>query len=124
MPCESKFRIFEPIEEYRVHCPRILVICHGEHPHPIPLPTHTPRHVQKLLAQLLESIASDLPDLTPRRFLRHPSTQSFLKNMFPKHPCPTLIDLHPSLANKDHLRVFILKAQAIHFPDGTGWEGK
>ncbi|KAF8200102.1 hypothetical protein BJ912DRAFT_898089 [Pholiota molesta] len=123
MPCESRFRIFEPIEEYRIRCPRILVVCHGDHPHPIPIPTRTPHHIQKLLAQLLESIVSDLPDLTPRRFLQHPSTQSFLKNMFPKKSCPTLIDLHPSLANKDHLRVYILKAQATHFPEGTGWEG-
>lgn len=123
MHCQSKFRVFEPLESHRARCPRILVICHGDHPHPIPLPSRTPVHIQKLLLQLLESIKSDLPDLTPRRFLRHSSTQSFLKTMLPHHSCPTLLNLHPSLANKDHLRTFILKSQEVHFPEGTGWEG-
>lgn len=73
---------------------------------------------------LLESMHYELPDLTPRRFLRHTIVESFLRKAFCNIENPTLIDLHPSLGNKDHLRSIILKAQESHFPFGTGWEGE
>lgn len=123
LPCKSKFRVFEPLEEYREHCPKILVICHGEHSHPIPLPAKTPPSIRAELFDLLTMLDHDLPDLTPRRFLRHPAVNTFLRRRLPDVPNPTLLDLHPSLANRDHIRAYILQAQANVFPEGTGWEG-
>ena len=35
----------------------------------------------------------------------------------------TLADLHPSLANLDHVRRLINKLQAQQYPHGTGFEG-
>jgi hypothetical protein len=42
LQCRSKFRCYVPLEEYRTSCPQILIVCHGEHPHPVPLPSKTP----------------------------------------------------------------------------------
>ena len=36
---------------------------------------------------------------------------------------PSLPDLHPSLANLDHLRQLIMCVQLFKFPNGTGFEG-
>ncbi|KAF8887650.1 hypothetical protein CPB84DRAFT_1849819 [Gymnopilus junonius] len=77
----------------------------------------------KEIYSLLESLHYDLPDLTPRHFLHHAAMEAFLWKRLPEVQNPTLIDLHPSLGNKDHLRSMILKVQETHFPFGTGWEG-
>ncbi|KAJ6528892.1 hypothetical protein B0H19DRAFT_1083230 [Mycena capillaripes] len=42
LECSVKFRVFEPLEEYRHACPYILITSSGLHTHPIPLPTKTP----------------------------------------------------------------------------------
>ncbi|KAJ7199716.1 hypothetical protein B0H12DRAFT_967309, partial [Mycena haematopus] len=58
-----------------------------------------------------------------RRFLRHPTTDAFLRKRLPGLVNPTLLDLHSSLGNHDHIRTYILQAQENIFPAGTGWEG-
>jgi len=105
-------------------CPYILVTIYGKHPHPIPLPQKMPPAIHNEIFWLLESVGEDLPDLTPRRFLRHPILKAYLQRQFPnaQHP-PTLSDLHVSLANQAHLGAYIEKAKETHFPAGTGWEG-
>jgi hypothetical protein len=121
--CKCTFRSFEPLEEYRHRCPRILVICRGAHTHPIPLPTKTPPPIQAELLGLLESLDQDLPDLTTRRFLRHSVTVAYLQRRLPTINNPNLADLHISLANRDHVKTYILQAQKRCFPFGTGWKG-
>ena len=121
--CKCTFRSFEPLEEYRHLCPRILVICRGEHAHPIPLPTKTPPSIQADIVDLLESLDQDLPDLTPRRFLRHSVTTAYLRKCFPAINNPNLADLHISLANRDHIKTYIIQVQKRCFPLGTGWAG-
>jgi hypothetical protein len=123
LSCETRFRTFEPLEEYRQDCPYILVTIKGEHPHPIPLPQKTPPAIRSDIFSLLALVVEDLPDLTPRRFLRHSTTKAYLRQQFPGVLQPSLIDLHVSLANRDHLRSYIDLAKAKHFPAGTGWEG-
>lgn len=123
MSCEAQIRIFEPLEEYRARCPYVLVTSGGLHTHPIPLPQKTPPVIRKEIYKLLESLDKDLADLTPRRFLRHPVLQSYLKERFPEIPSPTLSDLHISLANREHVSHYIEQAKEDHFPAGTGWEG-
>lgn len=122
MGCSCKFRVYEPFPEYRELCAKVLVICNGQHAHPIPLPTKTPAKICSQLATLLLDLDHDLPNLTPRRLLRHPVLQAFLCTSLPSHN-PILSDLHTSLANKDHIRAFITEAKNDGFPAGTGWSG-
>ena len=123
LECACTFQIFQPTEAFRAQCPNILVICHGDHPHPIPIPTKTPPSIRSKIIDLLGALHQDLPDLTPRRFMRHPAVQVFLQKLLPEITNPTLSDLHPSLANRDHLRSYITKVQETLFPKGTGWNG-
>ncbi|KAF9061364.1 hypothetical protein BDP27DRAFT_1235430 [Rhodocollybia butyracea] len=121
--CTSRIRVFEPHEEYRKVCPKILVVCTGMHTHPIPLPTKTPPGLRREILALLQSLGQDLPDITPRRFIRHPTTCAYIRDQLPSMQNPMLSDLHISLANQDHLRAYITQAQEISFPYGTGWAG-
>lgn len=124
LECHSTFRIYEPLEEYRSTCPRVLIVCSGPHIHPIPSPLKTPPTVRHTIFRLLSNLGQDLADITPRRFLRHPNVRSYLKETFPhKHP-PTLSDLHISLSNQEHLRSYLDQAKMKAFPEGTGWGGE
>ncbi|KAK7022633.1 hypothetical protein R3P38DRAFT_3196030 [Favolaschia claudopus] len=123
LSCTVKFTLYEPLLEFRQNCPYVLLVCKGEHPHPIPLLTKTPPRIQDDLLVVLKSLDGDLADLTPRRFLRHPVLRAYLQQRFPQLPNPTLIDLHTSLANREHLRVYIKSAKVNLFPEGTGWKG-
>jgi hypothetical protein len=122
--CQCKFRCFEPLEEYRHACPRILIVCRGVHTHPIPLPTKTPPTIRTEVIELLKSLDADLPDLTARRFLRHPTTITYLRRRLPEINHPNLADLHISLANREHIKMYILQVQQDCFPFGTDWKGK
>lgn len=123
LTCCSTFRCLEPLEAYRSSCPRVLVICRHAHSHPIPLPTKTPPSVRAEVFDLLDSLDQDLADLTPRRFLRHSVTLAYLQRHLPKLINPTLADLHISLANREHIKAYILQARSHFFPHGTGWKG-
>ncbi|KAJ7048278.1 hypothetical protein C8F01DRAFT_1285136 [Mycena amicta] len=121
LPCKVRFHIIEPYDDYREACPFVLITSHGEHPHPIPLASKTPVAVRRDLFELMGNLGDDLADLTPRRLLRNPIVKAFLKAKFPRMMQPTLIDLHPSLANHSHLKAYIRQIQGVHFPHGTGW---
>lgn len=115
--------MFEPLPKYRKACPFVLLVTHGAHHHPIPLPTKTPPLIRKTLTEFLTTLAEDVADLTPRRLLRHPALHSHLKSHLPTISSPTLSDLHVSLANKAHLKHYINEVKEQCFPVGTGWEG-
>ena len=89
----------------------------------IPLPSKTPPVLRTEILDLIKTLRHDLPDLTPRRFLRHPAVLAHLRNRFPDVPNPTLGGLHPSLANRDHLRAYITQIQDKLFPHGMDWKG-
>lgn len=88
--CSSKIRMFEPEEDFRSDCPFILVVAKHPHTHPVPLPTKTPPIIRTQLFKILESLGEDLPDITPRRLIRHPVIKAFLKAELPQSTCPTL----------------------------------
>lgn len=115
--------MFEPLPEYRGVCPFLLVTSNGAHYHPIPIPRKTPPAIRAEIFQLLENLGEDLPDLTPRSFLRHPTVKSYVLQKLPDVLLPTLSDVHVSLANRSHIKTYIAQAKAQHFPRGTGWEG-
>ncbi|KAJ3819979.1 hypothetical protein F5880DRAFT_1488795 [Lentinula raphanica] len=124
LPCKSTFHVYEPLPEYRTRCLKVLVLCSGQHSHPIPASTKTPPDVRSdILHMLCTSMLSELPDMTPRRFLRHPVARAFIRQKVPFLDQPLLSDVHPSLNNGDHLRSYITQAQQSMFPAGTGWEG-
>ncbi|KAJ7442069.1 hypothetical protein B0H11DRAFT_1749418 [Mycena galericulata] len=123
LPCDCKVHAYVPLTEYRTECPKVLVVSKGIHYHPIPLPTKTPRTVKAEILDLLPRFQEDLPDLTPRRFLRNPIVKSYLALKFPDVLNPTLSDLHISLANRSHLKAYIDKIRKAVFPHGTDWKG-
>ncbi|KAF7968248.1 hypothetical protein HWV62_31541 [Athelia sp. TMB] len=123
LPCEATFRCFEPLEEFRAACPRVLIVCKNVHAHPIPLPTKTPPSIRREVMDLLLTIKQDLPDITPRRFLRHSVTRTYLNSRLPTIENPCLSDLHISLANREHIKAYITQVQSKYFPFGTGWKG-
>ncbi|KIK75466.1 hypothetical protein PAXRUDRAFT_36981 [Paxillus rubicundulus Ve08.2h10] len=98
--CCSLFWTYQPLQEYQQACPKVLVVCSGVHTHPIPLPTKTPLVVRSQILSLLHEMDYNLPDMTPRRFLRHTSIKSYLQTRFPPTVNPALSDLHISLANR------------------------
>ncbi|KAF8176638.1 hypothetical protein K438DRAFT_71132 [Mycena galopus ATCC 62051] len=123
LECKCRFHIYEPQMEYRTRCPFILVISHGVHTHPIPLPEKTPPKIRSQIFRLLGGLREDLPDITPRSFLRHPTVLSYLHDKYPDLQTPTLSHLHSSLANRAHLGAYIDQAKKTHFPKGTDWKG-
>lgn len=124
MPCSVKFRRFDPLPEYRAECPYTLVIIRGEHEHPIPLSTKTPPQVRAMLMDMFYSLDEDLADLTVRGLLRCRTMRNFLRSVFPGNPVPQLCDIHPSLANRSHIRAYIKQAKDRAYPSGTGWKGR
>ncbi|KAJ7574202.1 hypothetical protein C8J56DRAFT_1065197 [Mycena floridula] len=126
LECGVKFRIFQPLEDYRAQCPYILVTIKGAHFHPVPLPLKTPPKFRDIVLDLIDQTGTDLPDLTARRFLRHPLVRGYLQKNLPitvNSRAPVLHDLHPSLANRAHLFSYIKAASRRKFPYGTEWEG-
>ncbi|KDQ61844.1 hypothetical protein JAAARDRAFT_45325 [Jaapia argillacea MUCL 33604] len=123
LSCPNRLRVFAPLPEYRHRCLKILVVSHGQHTHLPPSPAKTPLSIQNEIVQLMKTLQYDLPDLTPCRLFRHPSVLSYMQQRLPAILHPTISDLHSSLANRDHLRVYISRAQSESFPHGTGWEG-
>jgi hypothetical protein len=123
LPCASKFRVFEPKEEYRTVCPFMLIIALGEHPHPVPLPTKTPPKIRAQIFGLLENLAKDLADITPRQFIRHPIVQSFLRSKFSILVSLTPADWRVSLSNRSHIDSYIKQALETFCPFGT-WAGQ
>ncbi|KAJ6457805.1 hypothetical protein C8R47DRAFT_915228, partial [Mycena vitilis] len=121
LDCNVKFRIWFPVNKHR--CPFVLVTSFGTHRHPIPLPEKTPQRAHLQITRLLRAMRHDLPDMTARHFLRHPTVTSFLANLFPDLANPTRSALHPSLANRAHLGAYVALARREHFPKGTDWEG-
>ncbi|KAJ3776398.1 hypothetical protein FB446DRAFT_818917, partial [Lentinula raphanica] len=123
LSCACTFREYEPLEEYREECPYVLVVSKGTHTHPVPLPEKTPSSVKIELEALLRKLDTDLADISSRFFLRHPVVKSYLATRFPLLRNPMLSDLHISLSNRSHLKVYIDAVKRECFPAGTGWKG-
>ncbi|KAJ3873403.1 hypothetical protein F5051DRAFT_337723 [Lentinula edodes] len=121
--CSCIYREYEPLEQYHRVCPYVLIVSKGPHTHPIPLPEKTPAAVKTELNTLIRKLDVDMADITPRQFLRHPIVKSYLRSRFPLLHNPMLSDLHISLSNRSHLKVYIDVIKAVDFPFGTGWKG-
>ncbi|KAF6746587.1 hypothetical protein DFP72DRAFT_823014 [Ephemerocybe angulata] len=105
--CDVKYQVYRPVISQRPNCPRLLVLSTGEHTHAIPGLSRTPPQIVDIILGLLRSMSDDIFDLTTRRFNRHPVVLAFLRERFPDNPTASLLDLHPSLTNQDHIRNWI-----------------
>lgn len=123
LQCSSTFKCYEPIDEFRQACPRRLVVCRRPHMHPIPLPTKTPPSIRNEVFDILQSLDVDLANITPRQLRRHTHTQAYFQKCLPNVLRPMLADLHVSLANREHVKWYIIQVQSHCFPFGTGWKG-
>ncbi|KAK1230795.1 hypothetical protein PQX77_006109 [Marasmius sp. AFHP31] len=123
LECDVKFKIYEPLEDYREQCPYVLIMVRGVHHHPIPLPNKTPPKLRSQIFDILRNIGEDLADLTARGFIRHPVVHSHVRTLFPSDPLASISDIHISLANHAHIASYIKQAKKEVFPMGTGWEG-
>ncbi|KAK0470828.1 hypothetical protein IW261DRAFT_1425665 [Armillaria novae-zelandiae] len=123
LPCSSHFTVVRPEDGYWEECPKILLICHSPHTHPIPLPTTTPVQIKAEIKALIRSLEHELADMTPRRFCRHPAVINRVKELCPAVEEPTVVHLHPSLANLDHIASYIHNEVKAALPHGTGWDG-
>ncbi|KAG1760684.1 hypothetical protein EV702DRAFT_1053394 [Suillus placidus] len=121
--CQSKFDIFVPVDLVAV--PRIVIMCRNPHSHPPPAPIKTPPPLVDLFRLLLLDMDWELADATPRRIL---CDSGFMQGLctalgWTSDCSPSLADLHPSLANLDHVHRLIYKFRRDKYPMGTGFQG-
>lgn len=123
--CNVTFEIYTPnvISDAQS---QVLIVCRNAHTHPLPAPTKTPPIYKSILHKLLLDLKWKLADATPRRALLDTGFMASLRSQlgWPHDRNPVLSDLHPSLANDDHVKRIILDLRDTHFPSGTGFEGK
>ena len=105
-------------------CPSIVVISTNPHSHPPPAPVKTPASLEAVLIDLLHGMDWRLADATPRHIMLDSGFRTGLQNHL---GCGSenfdLSDLHPSLANLDHVRYIVSKVRDQKFPNGTGFKG-
>ncbi|KAG2125773.1 uncharacterized protein EDB93DRAFT_1243973 [Suillus bovinus] len=121
--CQSKFDIFVPVNLVAV--PRIAIVCRNPHSHPPPAPIKTPPPLVDLFRSLLMDMDWELADATPRRILCDSGFMRGLRTAlgWTQDRSPTLADLHPSLANLDHVHRLMYKFRRDKYPMGTGFRG-
>jgi hypothetical protein len=121
--CKAKFDIYVP--EDLPACPKVVVICRHPHSHPPPAPVKTPPSLVDLFRSLLVDMDWQLADATPRRIVLHSGFMRGLRTSlgWVSDQSPCLSDLHPSLANLDHVRRLIDVFRLEKYPLGTGFEG-
>ncbi|KAI0456537.1 hypothetical protein F5B21DRAFT_468085 [Xylaria acuta] len=108
--CEVMYRFLIPRNHEAT--PYILVTSHGEHRHPPPPATKTPRSVVDSIIQIVRQI--NQPSTSLNAFL----TSKELKAFLAEHQGRSVMDIHRSLANTDYLRHIIRKQQILLFPQG------
>ncbi|KAK0502142.1 hypothetical protein EDD18DRAFT_1346711 [Armillaria luteobubalina] len=123
LSCSSCFTVIQPEDGYWKECPKILLICHSPHTHPIPLPTTTPVQIKAEIKALIHSLEHELADMTPQCFCQHPAVINRVKELCPAVEEPMVAHLHPLLANLDHIASYIHTEVKAVLPHGTGWDG-
>ncbi|KAG2110340.1 uncharacterized protein F5147DRAFT_772592 [Suillus discolor] len=123
--CAASFDIYVPEDLFA--CPRILVLCTNPHSHPPPLPVKTPPPLIDVFHKLVSLMKWKLADATPRRIYLDTAFVEGLHRVldwqFPDGRDAMLQDLHPSLANLDHVCCLINITRSMKYPSGTGFEG-
>jgi len=123
MKCKATFHIYIPDD--LLACPRVVVVCRNPHSHVPPVPAKTPPLLVADLHQLLGDMGWRLADAMPRYVMLDSGFVHGLRNLlgWESNQSPGLSDLHPSLANLNHLRRLINTVRCMKFPYKTGFEG-
>ncbi|KAG1827389.1 uncharacterized protein BJ212DRAFT_1294676 [Suillus subaureus] len=107
--CTTKFNIYVP--HNLVACLHIIVLCSNLHSHPPPTPVKVPTPLVDIFHELLAPMKWKLIDATPHWiYLDTAFIQGLHKVLgwdFPDGHNTTLQDLHPSLANLDHVHYLL-----------------
>jgi len=121
--CTAKFDIYMP--EDLAACSQVVVICRNPHSHALPAPVKTPPSLVNLFQSLLLDMDWRLADATPRRIMLDSGFMKGLRTSlgWVSDRTPCLSDIHPSLANLDHVRCLINVFRLKNYPLGTGFEG-
>ncbi|KAG6374217.1 hypothetical protein JVT61DRAFT_4875 [Boletus reticuloceps] len=124
--CAARYHVYVPHDLHA--CPQILILCQSPHSHPPPAPVKTPPPLKDLFNELLLLMKWKLADATPRRiFLDTAFVEGLQRTLGWDRVAvgreATLTDLHPSLANLDHVRRLINTLRTQQYPCGTGFEG-
>ncbi|KIK80351.1 hypothetical protein PAXRUDRAFT_36216 [Paxillus rubicundulus Ve08.2h10] len=124
MKCTSTFYIYIPQD--LTACPHVVVICHNTHSHPPPAPIATPPSLVTVFSELLHDMRWQLTDVTPRHVMLDSGfIQGLWKELgWDSDQTPSLSDLHPSLANLDHIRHLINTVRLHKFPNGTDYDAR
>ncbi|KAG1869710.1 hypothetical protein C8R48DRAFT_597246 [Suillus tomentosus] len=121
--CQSKFDIFVPVNLVAV--PRIAIVCCNPHSHPPSAPIKTPPPLVDLFRSLLMNMDWELADATPGHILCNSGFMRGLRTAlgWTLDHSPTLANLHPSLANLDHVHRLMYKFHHDKYPMGTSFQG-
>ncbi|CAG8509509.1 7400_t:CDS:2 [Cetraspora pellucida] len=109
MPCEVKFYRFMALN--LLECPFVVLVCIGEHTHPLPLPYHVPEAIQARLKTLIKEFSNNLEHVTPRKLISGNLIKSYFGN-------DLLSEIHVSLNNLDHLRYLVAQVHNSIHPHG------
>lgn len=120
--CSTSYLIYTPHD--LVACPSIAVISINPHTHLPPAPVKTPASLEAVFTDLLYGMGWRLADATPHHIMLDSGFRTGLQqHLGHKSENIDLSDLHPSLANLDHVRYIVSKARNQKFPSGTGFNG-
>lgn len=126
-PCTARWRIYTPVK--LAECPFIGILAvGGPHIHPPPCPAKTPEAYRRIFNWLLESMDWRLANATPRRVLRDEGVIASLRHLLsgaginPRKE-PSLLLLHPSFTNFDHMAWMIDQVKNKYYPNGVDFEG-
>ncbi|KAG2742423.1 hypothetical protein P692DRAFT_20821992 [Suillus brevipes Sb2] len=121
--CQSQLNIYVPVDLIAV--PHIAIMCRNPHSHPPPAPIKTPILLVDLFRSLLMDMDWELADATPRRILCDSGFMRGLRTAlgWTLDRSPTLADLHPSLANLDHVHRLMYKFCRDKYPMWTDFQG-
>ncbi|KAG2045256.1 hypothetical protein BDR03DRAFT_930234 [Suillus americanus] len=123
--CTAKFNIYVPHD--LIACLHMVVLCSNPHLHPPPAPIKTPTPLVDIFHELLLLMKWKLADATPHQiYLDKVFIQGLHEVLgwdFPDGCNATLQDLHPLLANLNHVQRLINVLWSVKYLSGMGFEG-
>ena len=122
--CQAMFNVYTPQDLSK--CPHVVIICHNLHSHPPPAPVKIPPAIKSVFEKLLYDMDWLLADATPHWLVLD---SGFMYGLhcalgWMAEQTPMLSDLHPSLANLDHVWRLINTLHLEKYPHRTGFDGK
>lgn len=120
--CPTSYLIYTPHD--LMACPSIAVISVNPHSHPPPAPIKTPTSLEAVFTDLLHGMGWRLADATPCPIMLDLGFRAGLqKHLGSESENIDLSDLHPSLANLDHIHYIVSKVCNQRLPHGIGFTG-